>query len=61
MSSDQWQIIRQSAKAIPHPGWRSRFLEAVVSELIPIEIIVDDDVHRATAVVLGQIGLERAA
>ena len=35
--------------------------EAVIGELIPIEIIVDDDVHRAVAQVLGRIGLERAA
>ena len=39
---------------------RSGFLEAVAVQLIDIDIIVDDAVHRATAVVLGRIGLEKA-
>ena len=59
-STEQIETIRRAAKAIPHPGCRSRFLEAVIGELIPVEIIVDEDVHRVTAQVLGRIGLEAA-
>ena len=60
LGDEQLEIIRGAAKSIPHPGCRSRFLEAVIGELIPVEIIVDEDVHRVTAQVLGRIGLEAA-
>ena len=45
-SSEQMDIIRTAAKAIPHL-WRSRFLEATVDYLLPFDVLTDELVVEA--------------
>ena len=56
LTQDQLTTVLDAADQLP-AQWRSRFLETVVDQLLPLSRVDDADVQRACAAVLRRVGV----
>jgi hypothetical protein len=56
LTQAQLEIVIDQAQFLP-VLWRSRFLDAVADQLLPLATITDDAVQQACARVLARIGV----
>jgi hypothetical protein len=60
LSDEQLQIVLSCAERI-EPAWRNRFLEGLVDELLPIDVITNEVVAEAVSRMSKKMGVRGAA